>query len=53
MSDIGPIKPLAHTNPIRPLNKDTAKKEQQKKKKDKVLPELEKDDSEEHVNEYI
>ena len=53
MSDTGTIKPLIHTNPIRPVNKDPAKKEQSRKKKGKNLPEQEKEPSEGHVSEYI
>ncbi len=54
MSDIGNIKPLIHTNPVRAINKDPAKKEQgKKKKKDEVLPQKEKNSSIEHVDEFI
>jgi hypothetical protein len=53
MSDVGPLKPLIHTNPVRPVNRDPAKKEQEKKKKGKELPQQEEDGSNEHVDEYI
>lgn len=53
MSDLGKIKPLIQPLPIRPVNKDPARKEQEKKKKGKDLPQQEDGSSEEHVNEYI
>ncbi len=53
MSDVGPVKPLIHTNPIRAINKDPAKKEQGKKKKGKDLPQQEENSLIEHVDEYI
>ncbi len=52
MSELGKIKPLVQTIPIRSVNKDTAKKEQKKKEKGKGLPPQD-DSSDEHVNEYI
>lgn len=53
MSDIGTIKSPIQAIPVRAVNKDPAKKEQGRKKKGKVLPEQEKENSEKHVNEYI
>lgn len=53
MSELNTIKPLIHTNPVRAVNKDPGKKEQEKKKKGKTLPEQEESSSKEHVDEYI
>jgi len=53
MSDLGTIKPLVQPTPIRPVNKDSSKKENGKKKKDKNAPNPEEGDSKGHINEYI
>jgi hypothetical protein len=56
MSDIGKIKPLSQTIPIRPLNKDTAKKEKENKEKNKKEDDTSKQDVDgatEHINEFI
>jgi len=53
MSDVGIVKPLIQTVPVRAVDKEPAKKEQGKRKKGKVLPQQEKESSEKHVNEYI
>jgi hypothetical protein len=53
MSDIGKINKPIQTIPVRAVNKDPAKKEQNKNKKGKGSQEDEKDSSKLHVNEYI
>ena len=53
MSDIGTIKPLVQPVPIKPVNKDSAKKENGRKKKDKKALDQEEAKNNGHVNEYI
>ncbi len=53
MAETGNIKPLIHTNPVRAINKEPAKKEQNKKKKSKNGAGQDKENSRGHVNEYI
>jgi hypothetical protein len=53
MSDLGKIKSVIQTIPVRAVNKDPAKKEQGKKKKGKTLPQQEKNSLIEHVDEFI
>lgn len=53
MSELNTIKPLIHANPISAVKKDPGKKDQEKKKKGKVLLQKEKDSSKDHVDEYI
>lgn len=53
MSELSSIKSRIQTVPIKAVNKDPAKKEQDKKKKGKTLPQQEDNSSSEHVNEYI
>jgi hypothetical protein len=53
MSDLGPIKPLAQTIAVKPFNKDTAKKDNSQKKKDKGTSNSDETNSEGHINEYI
>ena len=53
MPELGIIKPLVQTTPIKPVNKDSAKKEEGKKKKDKKTPDSEKANSKGHISEYI
>jgi hypothetical protein len=53
MSELGTIKPLVKPTPIRPVNKDSAKKEKGKKKKDENAPNPDEANSEGHINEYI
>lgn len=68
MSDIGTIKPLVQYPPIKPVNQDTARKENSKKKEEKEKKVLEQEELEQkqeetdveteagkkgHVNEYI
>lgn len=53
MSEPGTIKPLIQTIPVRAVNKDPAKKEQDRKKKEKGSSDQEKGSSKGHVNEYI
>ena len=53
MSELSTIKSRIQTIPVRAVNKDPAKKEQDKRKKGKELPQDEDKDSSDHVNEYI
>ena len=53
MSDIGKLKPIMQTIPIRPINKDSRKKEQSKKDEGKALPKKEEHNSDEHIDELI
>lgn len=53
MSDFGTIKPLVQPAPIKPINKDTAKKENSRKKKEKKALDQEEASKKGHVNEYI
>ena len=53
MSDFGTIKPLVQPAPIRPVNKDSAKKENSRKKKEKKALDKEEVSKNGHVDEYI
>ena len=53
MSEPSAIKPRIQTIPVTAVNKDPAKKERDKKKKGKELPQKEEDGDSVHVNEYI
>ena len=53
MSDSGLIKPLTQPAPIRQINKDSAKKENRGKKKEKKALDQEDANNKGHINEYI
>jgi hypothetical protein len=53
MSEVGKLKPVIQTIPIRPINKDATKKEQGKKEEGKELPQQDENDSGDHVDEFI
>jgi len=53
MSEIGKLKPVIQTNPIRKINKDPTKKEQSKKEEGKGLPQQDNDNSDDHIDELI
>jgi len=53
MSDLGPIKPVAQAITVKPINKDTANKENGKKKEEKENHDSDTAKSEGHVDEYI
>ena len=53
MSDIGKLKPVMQTVPIRPINKDTAKKERGKKEEREDSQEYEDKNSDDHIDELI
>lgn len=53
MSDIGKLKPVIQTVPIRPINKDPKKKEQTRNEEGKELPQQEEDSSDDHIDELI
>lgn len=53
MSEVGKLKPVIQTVPIRPINKDPKKKEQGKKEEGKELPQQDDDNSGLHIDELI
>ena len=53
MSDVGKLKPVIQTIPIRPINKDPKKKEQNKEEEGKDLPQRDDDNSDDHIDELI
>lgn len=53
MSEVGKLKPIIQTIPIRPINKDPTKKEQSKKEKGKSLPQQDDDNSADKIDELI
>ncbi len=54
MSDLKTINPLSQPAPIRPVSKDSAKKENRRKKKEKkALDQEEASNDKGHINEYI
>ncbi len=53
MSDVRPIKQIIKPVATRPLNKDSAKKENRKDNKEEQALEKEEELAEGHVNEYI
>ena len=53
MSDLGKIKPLHRTLPVRPLNKDSSQKEQRKDKRNSKADEQEVNSKKGTINEYI
>ena len=53
MSDLGKIKPLYRPTPIRPLNKDSANKENRKDNKENKDSEQEEALKDGNINEYI
>ena len=53
MSEVGKLRPVIQTVPVRPINKEPDKKKQQKKEEGKELPQQEDENSNEHVDEFI
>lgn len=53
MSEVGKLKPVIQTIPIRPINKNPRKKEQSEKEEGKDLPQQDNDNSDDHIDELI